>query len=48
MTNDEYEVAIGKLVLLKLFLTAPHGDAVDEVIEGLEAEYMERRSNNEL
>lgn len=48
MTNDEYEVAIGKLVILKLFLTEPHRSAVDEVIEGLETEYLERRSNNKL
>lgn len=48
MTNDEYETAIGKLVILKLFLTAPHRDAVDEVIEGLETEYIERRNRNEL
>ena len=48
MTNDEYEVAIGKLVILKLFLTEPHRNAVDEVIEGLETEYLERRNKNEL
>ena len=48
MTNDEYETVIGKLVILKLFLTAPHRDAVDEVIEGLETEYLERRGRNEL
>ena len=48
MTNDEYETAIGKLVILKLFLTEPHRNAIDEVIEGLETEYLERRNKNEL
>lgn len=48
MTNDEYETAIGKLVILKLFLTAPHRSAVDELIEGLETEYIDRRNKNEL
>ena len=48
MTSEEYEPAIGKLVILKLFLTAPHRAAIDEVIEGLETEYLERRSNHEL
>ena len=40
MTNDEYETAIGKLVILKMYLTQPHKDAVDEVIEGLETAYL--------
>ena len=48
MTNDEYETAIGKLVILKLFLTQPHRDEIDGVIEGLETEYLERRGKNEL
>ena len=48
MTNDEYETAIGKLVILKLFLTKQHRDAIDEVIEGLETEYLDRRNKNEL
>ena len=48
MTNDEYETVIGKLVILKLFLTKPHRHAVDEVIEGLKSEYLERRGRNEL
>ena len=48
MTNDEYETAIGKLMLLKLFLTRPHRDSVDELIEGLEQEYLTRLGNKEL
>lgn len=48
MTSDEYETSIGKLVILKLFLTQPHKDAIDDVIEGLETEYLERRVNKEL
>lgn len=48
MTSDEYEMAIGKLAIVKLFLTKPHRDAIDEVIEGLENEYLERRGENEL
>lgn len=48
MTNEEYEIAIGKLVLLKLYLTHPHKDAIDDVIEGLEDEYIRRLTNNEL
>ena len=48
MTNDEYETVIGKLVILKLFLTESHRNAIDEVIEKLETEYLERRNNPEL
>lgn len=48
MTNDEYETAIGKLVILKLFLTQPIRDEVDVLIEALETEYLERRGRNEL
>lgn len=48
MTNDEYETAIGKLMILKLFLTKPHRDTIDGVIEELEAEYLKRRGKNEL
>lgn len=48
MTNDEYETAIGKLVLLKQFLTVTHHEAADAMIEGLVDEYLERRNNNEL
>lgn len=48
MTNDEYETAIGKLFLLKLFLTANHKGAVDGLIEELETEYIERLNGNKL
>lgn len=48
MTSEEYELTIGRLVILKLFLTEPHRSAIDEVIEGLENEYLKRRGNNEL
>ena len=45
MTNDEYETVIGKLVILKLFLTQPHKGEVDAIIEKLETEYLERRQS---
>ena len=48
MTSEEYELTIGKLVILKLFLTERHRSAVDEVIEGLEEEYLRRRREFEL
>ena len=48
MEASEYKTAIGKLVIIKLFLTQPHRDAIDEVIEGLETEYLERLNNKEL
>ena len=48
MTNDEYETAIGKLVILKLFLTQHHKDEVDGLIEALESEYLERRQSFQL
>lgn len=48
MTNDEYETVIGKLVILKLFLTQPHRAEVDVLIEALELEYLERRRKSEL
>ena len=48
MTTEEYETAIGKLVILQLFLTQPHRDAVDDVIEGLKSEYLERLNDNAL
>lgn len=48
MTNDEYETVIGRLVILKLFLTQHHREDVDAIIEKLETEYLERRSNNKL
>lgn len=48
MTNDEYETVIGKLVLIKLYLTHYHHDDVDVLIEKLVTEYMERRQDFEL
>ena len=48
MTNYEYETVIGKLVILKLFLTQPHRGKVDVLIEALESEYLERRRKSEL
>lgn len=48
MSAEDYEIVIGKLVILKLFLTQPHRDNVDIIIEGLETEYLERRTKNEL
>ena len=47
MTNDEYETVIGKLVILKLFLTPCLREDVDALIEKLRTEYMERRQSNE-
>lgn len=48
MTTEEYETTIGKLVIVKLFLTHNHHDAIDEVIEGLTTEYIDRLNSNEL
>ena len=48
MEESEYETAIGKLVIIKLFLTQPHRDAIDDVIEGLKIEYLERLDEKEL
>ena len=48
MESSEYETAIGKLVIVKLFLTKPHKDLIDEVIEGLEQEYLERSNRKEI
>jgi len=48
MQADEYETAIGKLVILKMFLTQPHQGAVDDVIEGLENEYIQRHTDRAL
>lgn len=48
MTHDEYEIVIGKLVLVKLYLTRPHKDKIDELIEDLETEYLERRTRKEV
>ena len=48
MEASDYETTIGKLVIIKLLLTQPHRDAIDEVIEGLETEYLERLNNKEL
>lgn len=48
MTQEEYENALGKLVLLKAFMTQPHQDKADDLIEDLTAEYIERMTRNEL
>ena len=48
MTTEEYETAIGKLVILKLYLTARHRNTIDEVIRGLEDEYLERKNAGKL
>ena len=48
MTNEEYKTVIGRLVILKLFLTQPHRGEVDGLIEALESEYLERRRKSEL
>lgn len=43
MEVRDYEVVIGKLVILKLFLTKPYRDIIDDVIESLENEYLEKK-----
>ena len=48
MTNEDYETVIGKLVLTRLFLTHHHHGNIDELIEELVTEYLERRNRNEL
>lgn len=48
MKNDDYEIILGKLVILKLFLTEKYRNAIDGVMEELEAEYLVRRNNKEL
>lgn len=48
MAHDEYETVIGKLVLLKLYLVQPFRDKVDELIEEIEQDYIERRGRKEV
>ena len=48
MEQDEYETAIGKLVILKLYVTKKHRDDIDVVIENLESEYLERKNRKEF
>lgn len=48
MRIEEYELVIGKLVLLKSFTTQSHYEAIDELIEVFTSEYVERRTNGEL
>lgn len=48
MRIEEYEIAIGKLVILKTFLTQSHYEMIDDAIEVLVSEYTERRVNGEL
>lgn len=48
MRVEEYEIAIGKLVILKQFLTHNHYESIDDVVEGLISEFLERRNNGEL
>ena len=40
MTSDEYEIVIGKLMIVKLYMTKNHRDNIDAVIEALENEYL--------
>lgn len=48
MRVEEYELAIGKLVLLKQFLTHNHYENIDAMIETLIDEYLERKNRGEL
>ena len=48
MRLEEYEIAIGKLIILKQFLTMNHYEEVDNLIEDLISEFLERRNNGEL
>ena len=48
MRVEDYEIAIGKLIILKQFLTLDHYQAVDDLVEDLLSEFLERRNNGEL
>ena len=48
MRVEEYEIAIGKLIILKQFLTHNHYEAIDDVVESLISEFLERRNNGEI
>ena len=48
MGREEYELVIGKLVLAKQHMTQNHYKAIDDVIEQLIDEYVERNTRNEL
>lgn len=43
MTDEEFELTIGKLTILKLFLTVQYHEDVDALIERLTSDYLERR-----
>lgn len=43
MTDEEFELTIGKLTILKLFLTVRYHRYVDALIERLTSDYLERR-----
>lgn len=48
MRVEEYEIAIGKLYILKQFLTQNHYENIDSIIESLVDEYLERKNRGEL
>ena len=48
MSTDDYEIVLGKLVLLKLYLLKPHRDSIDILIEELEEEYLQRKGEGKL
>ena len=48
MVRDEYEKAIGNLVLLKQYTTQNHHAAIDLLIEQFVDEFIERNTRNEL
>lgn len=48
MRIEEYEIAIGKLVIIKQYLTHNHYEDIDNLIESLISEFLERMNNGEL
>jgi len=48
MRVEEYEIAIGKLIILKQFLTQNHYEDIDSLVESLIDEFLERRNNGEI
>ena len=48
MRIEEYEIVIGKLYILKQFLTQNHYEDIDNLIESLVDEFLDRKNNGEL
>lgn len=43
MSKEEYEIVLGKLVLIKLYLLKRDRDYIDRLIEKLEEDYILKR-----